>query len=282
MKNFLLKFSVAILFVTALSGCEEDVVVWDSVNGGSISAFRTNIVDLPVSDVGASFVDVTVDVTTVSDVDRAIALNVEATSTATASQYSIDQATLIVPAGSYNGLIKINAGAFEAIPEGQTVKVVLTLTSVSESTVVATKSKVTVNIFRGCALTPGFLVGDYLLEEITPLVDGPTLESGTVRTISADPNNKFNRTFTTYTFPNYCASSRVTFKFSLICGEVVIPAGNTGNCVCTSGAPYVFGSPITKGTYDPTDDSVVYLTFANDVTGNCGPVVETTYKLTKQ
>jgi hypothetical protein len=282
MKNFLLKFSLILLFVTTLSSCDEDVVIWDNVNGASITSLRSSALELPVSDVGESFVDVIVDVTTVSDVDRAIAINVEANTTATSAMYSIDQATLVVPAGSYNGVVRVNAGAFTAIPEGQTVKLFLTLTSVSGAELVVAKSKVTVNIYRGCALDAGFLVGDYLLEEITPLVDGPTLESGAIRTISIDPANKFNRRFTTYTFPNYCASNRVTFTFSLICNSVIIPAGNVGNCVCTQGAPYVFGAPVTNGSYDSTDDSVVFVTFANDVTGNCGPVVQTTYKLTKQ
>jgi hypothetical protein len=283
MKNYFLKFSLIALFFVTLTGCEEDVVIWDGVNGDAVSSFQSSIVDFPVSDVGESFVDVVVDVNTVSDADRAIAVDVQASSTATANQYTINQATLIIPAGSYNGVIKIKAGAFEDIPEGASVKLNLLLSSVEGSGVAELKSKVTLNIFRGCAFPAIFGVGNYLIEEITAFVpgSGPTFENGTVRPVIVDPNNKFNRIFTSYSFPNFCTTTRLNFTFGLICGKVVIPAGNRSNCTCGP-TPYVYGPPIVNGTYDPTDDSVIFVTFTNDVTGNCGAAVQTTYRLTKQ
>lgn len=263
-----------------LVSCEGDKVVFDSKNGTSVASLRTSAADLPVSDQGDSFATILVDVTTVSDVDRAIVLSIDETSTADENQYIIDQSSLIIPAGSYNATVKIN-GNFDNLPLGQTSKLDLTLASVDGAVISEGKSSISVSLYRTCDVASTFLTGNYLLEEITPLVDGPTLESGSVRTISVDPADPSKRVFTTYTFPDYCTTNRVTFKFSLLCGEIVIPTGNVSNCTCTAD-PFLFGPPTTNGTYDSSDDSVVYLSFTNDVTGNCSPASQTTYKLTKQ
>jgi len=166
MKNFLLKFSLMLLLVTTLSSCDEDVVIWDNVNGASITSLRTGILELPVYEEGESFVDVIVDVTTVSDVDRAITINVEANTTATSAMYTIDQTTLVIPAGSYNGVIRVNAGAFTDIPFGQTLKLFLSLTSVSDAELVVAKSKVTVNIYRFCPFVRDEFLGQWVADEV--------------------------------------------------------------------------------------------------------------------
>ena len=123
--------------------------------------------------------------------------------------------------------------------------------------------------------------GDYLLEEITPYVDGPTLQDGDILTISNIGGD--NRSFMSANFTNYC-STPDEFKFTLdpICGIITIPGaiGNQFSCSCAGN--YFAGTATNPDSFDPNDDSVFEITFTNDVTGDCGPNTQTTYRFTKQ
>ena len=129
-----------------------------------------------------------------------------------------------------------------------------------------------------CELPETSFVGDYLIEEITPLVDGPTLADGTVVTVEIGdtPTERF---FNTTNYPDYCSSLNA-FKFQFVCGEIVVPLQNSV-CACNSGADF-FGPSTTPANYDAADDTVFLITFSNDVQTDCAAPVDTTYRLTKQ
>jgi len=103
------KIFLSLLFVSvALFGCSEDKVVFDNRGGSSMAAFDMVGEDFPVSNVTpASSIQIQVDVTTVSDTDRTFTVSADPSSTATPNMYSIDPASLVIKAGSYNGLITI-------------------------------------------------------------------------------------------------------------------------------------------------------------------------------
>lgn len=129
-----------------------------------------------------------------------------------------------------------------------------------------------------CPIPDTYLTGMYLLEEITPYVDGPTFDDGSVTEVFVGDFST-ERFFLTSNYPDYCTTPN-DFRFTLVCGTVVVPLQES-NCACGSGADY-FGPSDNPATYDLTDDSVFFLTFENDVQSDCAPPEDTTYKLTKQ
>ncbi|MFT5861563.1 MAG: hypothetical protein ACI828_000205 [Flavobacteriales bacterium] len=129
-----------------------------------------------------------------------------------------------------------------------------------------------------CNLETTAFVGDYLLEEITPYVDGPTFDDGSVVTVEIGDTDT-ERFFLTSNYPDYCSTPN-DFRFLFVCGEIVIPTQES-NCACGNGADF-FGASDSPANYDATDDSVLFISFLNDTLSDCGPPVITTYKLTKQ
>ncbi len=130
-----------------------------------------------------------------------------------------------------------------------------------------------------CPVPDTFLVGNYLIEEITDYVDGPTFEDGAVVEVAVGEFST-ERVFFTFNYPDYCTTPN-DFKFTLVCGNILVPLQES-NCACGDGANY-FGPPLGDGaTYDLADDSVFFLTFGNDLQSDCVAPEDTTYKFTKQ
>ncbi len=129
-----------------------------------------------------------------------------------------------------------------------------------------------------CQVTANQFVGNYLIEQTTPYVDGPTLSDGTVVTLVVGTTS-VERVFQTANYAAYC-STLAPFKFNLECGKVSIP-NQSSNCVCASGDDW-FTDPLVKSTYDINDDSVFEITFTDDAQSDCGSPTQTTYRFTKQ
>lgn len=131
-----------------------------------------------------------------------------------------------------------------------------------------------------CPVPATSFVGDYLIQELTPYVDGPTFNDNSVVTLVYV--NSTRRQFVTSNYPNYCPSLNTAnpFRFDLVCGEVVANT-STSSCACSSGAGF-FGPATVNSTYDVNDDSYFELTFTNDVNTDCGAPFQTTYSFTKQ
>lgn len=129
-----------------------------------------------------------------------------------------------------------------------------------------------------CPLEETSFVGNYLIEEITPYVDGPTFDDGSIVEVFVGDFST-ERFFFTSNYPDYCTTPN-DFRFTMVCGTVIVPLQES-NCACSSGADY-FGPAQVPSTYDPTEDSVFFVTFENDVQSDCAPPVDTTYQFTKQ
>ena len=130
-----------------------------------------------------------------------------------------------------------------------------------------------------CDLPTESFVGNYLIEELTPYVDGPTLSDGAVVELVIGENDDTIRTFATTNYPDYC-SSLSDFTLQFVCGEIVTPTQNSV-CACSSGAGF-FGPATTVENYDASDDTVFLVSFLNDVETDCGSPAITTYRFTKQ
>lgn len=139
-------------FMAVLASCEEDKVIYDSDQG--LVAFTTTAATLPVTDAGVSSIKIGVAISTVSAVSRAIPITVDSKSTALAPQYSIDAATLVIPAGSYLGEVLVS-GNFDNLNANETVKLILNL-GVLDKTVVESKKKTfELSIYKACTSALG-------------------------------------------------------------------------------------------------------------------------------
>ncbi len=138
----------------------------------------------------------------------------------------------------------------------------------------------TLTVKLTCPVEETMFVGSYLIEQLSPYVDGPTLDDGSVVTLNVIPGSISGRTFMTKNYPTYCTPLR-PFNFDLICGDVIVRPSQPSSCQCTA-AGLFFGPATVPSNYDIADDSVFELTFTDDVTSNCGPAAQTTYRFTKQ
>lgn len=130
-----------------------------------------------------------------------------------------------------------------------------------------------------CPVPETFMVGNYLIEEITPYVDGPTFDDGSIVEVAVGEFST-ERVFFTSNYPDYCTTPN-DFRYTLVCGNILVPLQES-NCACGDGSDY-FGPPLgDTATYDLADDSVFFLTFGNDLQSDCVAPEDTTYKFTKQ
>lgn len=153
-RNNIFKIALLALSFFALS-CDNSDDNLKSYSGNKEAyLFNLPASNLPVGNTGDSFVDIEVGVTTKSTVDRAITLSVDAASTATSVQYTIDAASLVIPANEYVGKVRIY-GNYANLVDNVTSTLVLNLDA---DDIIPGKDSHTVSLFRFC---PTDLAGSY-------------------------------------------------------------------------------------------------------------------------
>lgn len=271
--------SILSLFALFVSCGETEDKIWDPTTGQTLAYFATNSGVLGVPFNSTTTQTFKVNVNTLSTVDRTVVLEVDTANTNVAVENYSFNPNVTIPANGYIGDLVITGTDTPGLTTAPKL-LVLIVKSVSDGGVVS-KAKLTLTVQQICPLPVGFFTGNYLLTETTPFVDGPTLEHNTVRPIvAANAANVLERSFMSYNYPTYCSTTRRNFRFQLVCGEVVIPAGNDSNCTC--GTPLLFTAPTVNGTFNPTSDATATLNFTNDTNSSCSPPVQTSYTLTKQ
>lgn len=269
MKNLFKILTISFL----LTACGEfEPVVYDTVNGQLLASFAATTSDLAVVIDDEGSVDVQINVTTASSEDRTIGVSVDASSTAAAENYVVPS-TVTIPANQYTGTLTIQG--IDNSVETTAETIVLMLDPV-EGAVVSTSPHV-INIYQICPVPSDYFVGDYLIEQTTPYIDGPTLSDGSVVTVSA---NGTRRTFQSENYPQYCGGTFRTFTINLVCNEIIVPPNGT-SCACSQFDEW-YAPAINPETYDLADDTVIFVTFTDDVLGDCGTPAQTTYRFTKQ
>lgn len=276
MKKYILLLVLGLIFTTS---CEEDVVIFDVDNGQTIGTITNGSEQtLPVPDTGDTAI-IEVGVTTVSDVDRAITISVDqAQTTAQPEEYTINQGTLVIPAGSFVGQIEIDAN-FNAIPETGLTSLVINVDGVQGADNLEGTLSHRINFFRFCPFEGGAnFLGDYQLETTVVGIFGtPTLTDGTV-TISQGATVA-DRRFSVAAYPAFGAFTPFEFSFSLICGEIVVSAVDNVNVGCGGGN--AIGPSGTISTYASDDDSELIINFVDDTRGQCTGPHEVQIRLTK-
>ncbi len=274
---------VYILFFGILfTSCDPDSIIYDSVGGQSIASFNATVQTLPVSDSGESVAEVLVGVSTITTSDRTISVSIDAASTAAAAEYTIDPASLVIPAGEAAARIRV-IGNFSEIPETGTTNVVLNLDSVEGARLDGDRLAHRVNLFRFCPFENGStFLGDYRLEVIsTGLLNVDTFTPDQVVTLT-EGSTVADRVFSATLYPAFGGFGPFQFGFSLICDDVVVPSEVSTGLACGAGAPIItVGGPSTNASYMSTDDSEFTINFTDDILSSCGDPVEFSIRLVK-
>lgn len=141
-----------------------------------------------------------------------------------------------------------------------------------------------------CEVPADKFVGTYLLttdpSTPSPAGGGATWTAGGVEVTLAVGATSSQRTFEAVYLADFGIGNGLNeFVMDLICGEVVIAAGQSSGLQCVGGI--LFGPPIggqANGTYDITaqDDSVITFWFVEDETADCGTAANVLGMLVKQ
>lgn len=265
MKKIYLSFFLAFVGLSlSLVSCD----AYDDDNqkaaGSEAFLFLTTASNLPASNTEVSYVDVEVGVTSKSSVDRFFTVSVDPSSTADASEYSIDQSTLFIPADSYTGSFRITAN-FDNIPDGVINTIVLNL---SGDNLVVSNSQHVVSIYRVCESN---LAGTY-----------NTLASGFTGNGSGGTNQAYNNlpytvTLTATAVPGVYMISDMSFGLYPLGYGDTAPQGRIEdlcNNLSDLGDVDQYDDPFTmSGTVDTTT-GVITLSWSN-TWGDRGNVVLT-------
>lgn len=169
MKNIFL--FIALVFLSFTSCNDPSAEVYNPADG-QIAYFTAGTTkDYYVQDIPNSETTLEVGVTVASNVDRTIAVSIDESSTATADQYTIDNASLFIPANKYVGYIKVKLGVFTSFSQTVPSTVVLNLNQVSGAVVADFDNKYTLNIFQFTPFVREDMLGTYSVVEYET-VDG--------------------------------------------------------------------------------------------------------------
>lgn len=281
-----MKKYIYILFASLglLISCEEDVVIFDNERGQTYARFADASIDLPVIFDSSADIEIPVEVSTISDTDRTVTVNVVSTGSeneANPDQYSVGN-TVTIPANSYTGTLAFT-GIDNGIEIGETKTVTLELTDVSgapDATFDAL-STTTISMFQVCPVESDFFIGNYQITTTASGIFGSSVFPQEVVTIEQGESSNDARKFTVSAiYPDLGSFGSFTFNFTLVCGTVVVASGQETGVGC--GSSTTIGPRNSTGGYTAGDDSVLVIDFADDEGGaSCGTQANVSITLTK-
>lgn len=280
MKN-IFKALFALPFLFAISCDDVEPIMYNPNEGQTYLSFSSAFYTLPVVINDEGSVNVILNSSTVSSVDRVYNIEIVAEETnANPLTYTLP-ATVTIPAGSFQGILTIQGednGLVDATPDQLVIKISNITGEAIENNLV------TVNIVEVCPLGDDF-VGTYAITQLTAglPVNGvqPMLGSGTLVNIQA--TSEYERAFTATPYPGISgAFPPVTVRFSLSCGQTVLSAAvDTGNgCSENNNIQWNVGN--SQSTYINTNDNVFQLTVTEEATSSCVGPRQTILRFTKQ
>lgn len=165
----LLSLMVAVILVTSSCDKKDELIVFDNINGQTMIQFSSSTLTLATPAEGYS-AEVNVLVTTVSDVDREITIEVVPQIdpdkvSATPDQYTISN--LVIPAGSYSGTVTITSN-YDNLPENGSTFLTIKLTGLANSSAYVDKGTINAEFYRKCPIK----AGDYRFHLIDVYGDG--------------------------------------------------------------------------------------------------------------
>lgn len=143
MKKLLSKLFVVCSLALLVFSCEEDLIVFDAENGQtaiSIAGSLSRSVSVP--EAGLT-INVPINSTTVSDVDRTFTVNVDSETTGSSSHYNIGSA--VIPANQYVGTMTVDFN-FDTMIDGEQNQLILNLVAPEDGT--SYRDRITFTYFR--------------------------------------------------------------------------------------------------------------------------------------
>ena len=265
--------------ILLLSSCSEtEPVIYDPNSSQGLLYFSRTSAQLAIEIDATGSLVVPINVSNLSDVDRVVTIEIdEDQSTADPQNYTLQSTSITIPAGEYAANVVLDG--VDVTAETDPELLVLRIVNFSDESAAINASPLVISVVQVCPIPEGTFVGNYLIEEITPLVDGPTLDDASVVEVVRVSNTR--RRFATRNYPNYC-SPTMNFNFELVCGDIIVAQDQRSTCACSADGLF-FGPAITPSTYDVADDTTFDVTFTNDVTSDCpAGTAQTTYRFTKQ
>jgi len=163
-KYFKLLSLVLILSLVTSCNKNDELLVFDSVNGQTLIKLKKSSAIMPTPNEGITSIEIEVFVSTASSSDREIMLTFDETSTATADQYTMEGLT--IPAGAFVGVIKVTSH-YDAIPEEGSVFLKFSIASIGGSRLIE-NGTLSIELFRKCPIVSG----DYILRMVDVYGDG--------------------------------------------------------------------------------------------------------------
>lgn len=296
--KYIYKILFSLVFLASVFSCDETIpeVIFDgdaSTNRTFLS-FPASVFNLPVAIDATGSVEVTLNSSTKSNVDRTFTINQideadvedpesDPFTTANPLTYTLPS-SVTIPADSYQATITID-GVDNNLVETAAKQIVFELEGLSES-VDMDNNLIFVNIFEVCPIEEGLFTGNYLIEQITPInpCDGVPLFENQVVELSS--TGATSRTFSAIYLEGISATfPSLNIEFSLVCNSVIVDESVSGLACAGAESNINVGPAITPGTYVATDDSVFEVTINEYYTqdGNCGCTpYDTTFRFTKQ
>lgn len=278
MKNLFKLLLLSLIF----TACEdvEPAIYNGAPEEGTFLSFSRNLYTLPiVRDADGSAV-ITLNSSTVSNVDRVYNLDIdEAASTANTSTY-VFPSTITIPAGSYQGFATVT-GTDGGLVDDEVKTVVFSISNITNEDF--DQNLVTLNVVEVCPLLDDF-TGQYVFHQDTaPVMNGSTPiflfpQDGIVNVEMGE--TEFDRVFTSQLWAAFF-NETVDFTFSLNCGVVNVEKFDIGYG-CTGGGPFTIDAAAATGFYTPGDDTEITVIVSEDATGSCLSNARTvTFTLTK-
>ena len=277
MKTFL-KILLLAVFVTSCDDHEPAVFNGDSSNPTFIS-FSQTAYFLPVERDGVGSVTVTLNASTLSNVDRTYNIQLdEEASLANPENYTLPT-SITIPADSYQGTMEITGEDISA--DVNPLPFVFTLTNVED--VDMDVNSVTVHVGEVCSLSAPF-IGSYRVNQLTAPLEvngGITVfaENSIVNVTMG--SSEYERRFTANVYPQAVAGAAVTFRFNLTCGQTFLSEGIDTGIFCTEGNTIKFAVASSPSSFNPEDDSVIEVTFTEEATSSCASPRQTVLQFTK-
>ncbi|HYD90606.1 MAG TPA: hypothetical protein VEA37_03850 [Flavobacterium sp.] len=280
------KFTFALASLLALASCEdpEPTIYNGDVNElETFVDFTNSVYSLPVVRDEDGSVEITLQASTVSSVDRTYTLTIdEGASTADPGIYTFP-ASITIPAGQHAA-----SAVVEAVDEGVTASnqtIVFSISNLAdfEST---DGDSVTINIFEVCPLQDEFL-GDYVFNQTSGILtsggnDVTIFEQGGIVTLEAG-SNEYERVINSEWFPGVW-DQPMTFVINFNCGQTFVPNGDLNGLYCgeDSSIIFEFGQGAVPGTYNTNNDAVITVNVLQDLNSSClESPVQASFTLTK-
>lgn len=235
MKNFRFSIFFGLIISSLLVSCSSEDDNYKSFSGPQDALlFNKSASTFEFTAAASAFTEVLVSSTTVSNVDRVVPVVVSPFTTATASMYSIDMSTAVIPAGQTTAKLKINSGSYAALPTDGSAKQ-LVLVFGPNFYALPNRTNHVVSIQRGCANTKVNLniAFDPYASEISWLLKN----ASNVTVASSSPYADGLGSFTT----QFCLTpGNYTFIMNDSWGDGIAPG--TYNLKLTDGTTLVSGS----------------------------------------